>query len=105
MSHYNRPFIVCLCGSVRFKEMFEKVSRHETLKGHIVLSPGCFDRLLTDQQKELVDNLHLRKIDMADEIIIINVDKYIGESTANEIRYAQLKGKNISYLEHAGPGK
>jgi len=93
------PFIVCLCGSIRFKTTFERISCEETLKGHIVLSVGCFkDYVITPEQKKSLDNLHLKKIDLADEIIIINVDNYIGESTQREINYAQRKGKRIRYI-------
>lgn len=96
----NRPFIVCLCGSTRFKTEYEKINREETLKGHIVLSVGCFkDDVITPEQKRSLDNLHLRKIDLADQIIIININNYIGESTQREINYAQRKKKPIKYIK------
>ncbi len=99
----NRPVVVCLCGSTRFKPEFERVMAEETLKGVVVLSVGVFchlhDEPVTDEQKEMLDQLHREKIRMADEVFIINVGGYIGESTSNEIAYAQDLGKTLRYLE------
>jgi hypothetical protein len=99
----NRPKIVCLCGSTKFKTAYEKANFEESLKGNIVLSVGCFGHAdavpLTKEQKQLLDELHFAKIDLADEIFVLNVNLYEGESTRNEIRYAQQLGKPIRYLE------
>ena len=43
--------------------------------------------------------MHKRKIDMADEIFVINVNGYIGDSTKSEIEYANKTGKKVNYLE------
>ena len=94
--------IVCLCGSTKFKEEFEKITMEESLKGNVVLSVGCFDHhdeiRLSEGKKKKLGELHRKKIDMADEIVIINVKGYIGESTSNEIKYAKGLGKPIRYL-------
>lgn len=93
----NKPSVICLCGSTRFKDNFIEVNRVETLKGKIVLAPGVFGHSgdLTPDMcerghtvKEMLDDLHKRKIDMSDEILVINVDGYVGESTRSEIEYA-----------------
>lgn len=96
-----RPKIVCLCGSTRFREPFTEANFTETIAGNIVLSVGCFrgDRKFTDAQKAALDELHKRKIDLADEILVLNVGGYIGESTRGEINYAAQLGKPIRYLE------
>jgi hypothetical protein len=96
--------IVCLCGSGRFKEAFEKAEFDETLEGKIVLTIGCntHDIARTDElkhHKPMLDELHLRKIDLADEVLILNVGGYIGESTSRELAYARSKGKTIRFLE------
>ena len=75
-----------------------------TLDGCIVISVGLFghsgdDDVWKPGVKEMLDDMHLRKIDMADEIIVINVGGYIGESTKREIAYAEQKGKKVNYLE------
>ena len=97
------PKIVCLCGSTRFKPVFEQVTFEETMKGNIVLSVGCFahydEIMLTTEQKEFLDELHSRKIELANEIIILNVDGYIGDSTKAEVKYAQVRKKEIRWLE------
>lgn len=97
------PKIVCLCGSTKFKEEFEKVNMKETLNGNIVLSVGCFDHHdkinIGEKQKNELAVLHNKKIDMADEVFVLNVKGYIGESTSNEIKYAKEIGKPIRYLE------
>lgn len=98
------PRIVTLCGSTRFKEAFEKANRDETLALRIVLSVGCYTHSdaelnLPDHMKRALDVLHKMKIDMSDEILVLNVGGYIGESTASEIGYAIKQGKRIRYLE------
>ena len=93
--------IVCLCGSTRFKKEFEEANKEETLLGNIVLSVGVFGHSdgikLEEHQKKELDNLHLKKIDISDEILVLNVDGYIGSSTKSEIKYAEFTGKKIRY--------
>lgn len=97
------PKIVCLCGSTRFKEAFVKANRDETLKGNIVLSVGMFGHQegidMNGEVKKRLDQLHFRKIDLAHEVLVLNVGGYIGESTRNEINYSLSKHKPIRYLE------
>lgn len=100
----NKPIIVCLCGSTRFYEEFQKINYNFTLRGAIVLSIGCDTKSdkglkLTENDKKKLDELHFRKIDLADEIFVINKNKYIGESTRNEIAYAKKLDKKICYME------
>ncbi len=93
--------VITLCGSTKFKAEFMKVQKELTLKGYIVISVGCFGHsgdVITDDQKIMLDNMHKRKIDMADEIFVINVDGYIGESTKSEIEYAKSHNKKVNYL-------
>lgn len=101
----DRPKIVCLCGSSKFLEQFRKANFDETLKGNIVLSIGCDtknddDLELTIHQKAALDELHKRKIDLADEILVLNKNGYIGDSTKSEITYAYNNKKRIRWLEH-----
>ena len=96
--------IVTLCGSTRFKEQFIEAQKRLTLEGSIVISVGLFghsgdEEVWKPGTKEMLDDMHLRKIDMADEIYVINVGGYIGESTKREIAYAVKTGKTINYLE------
>ena len=100
----DRPVIVCLCGSTRFSEAFREANLRETLAGRIVLSIGCEwhgDQALglTEDDKKRLDELHLRKIDLADQVLILNVNGYIGQSTSRERRYAIAHDKCIRYLE------
>jgi hypothetical protein len=105
-----RPIVVCLCGSTRFSAAFQEANLRETLAGRIVLSIGCDMRSDTEifsglSEEELtaikarLDELHLRKIDLSDEILVLNLDGYIGESTRRERDYAMSLGKNVRYLE------
>jgi len=97
------PKIVTLCGSTRFKEEFIEANKTETLKGHIVISVGLFGHHegldMGGETKKMLDELHLRKIDLSSEILVINVDDYIGDSTKKEIKYAERNGKKVRYLE------
>ena len=98
------PLVVCLCGSTRFHEAFQQANYDLTLAGKIVLSIGCNTKSdaglgITDEQKIALDELHKRKIDLADEVLVLNVGGYIGESTRSEIEYATNCGKPVRYLE------
>ena len=100
----DMPGIVCLCGSTRFKEAFQEANLKETLEGKIVLSVGCFthsdsELQITEEIKIELDELHKRKIDLADEVLILNVNGYIGKSTQSELEYAKSKNKIIRFLE------
>ena len=96
--------VITLCGSTRFKDEFLEAQKRLTLEGNIVISVGLFghsgdDVVWTEGVKDMLDRQHLAKIDLADEIYVINVDGYIGDSTRREIAYAEFKGKSITYLE------
>jgi hypothetical protein len=96
--------VITLCGSTRFKEAFMEETKRLTLEGNIVISVGCFghsgdDEVWTTDTKAMLDDMHKRKIDMADEIFVINKDGYIGASTRSEIMYAESMGKKVRYLE------
>lgn len=101
------PKVICLCGSTRFKTEFVEANRRLTLEGHIVLSVGFFSHaeLMGNKEEALgaeaaaaIDELHLRKIDMADEILVINAFGYAGPSTRREINYAIVNGKTVNLL-------
>jgi hypothetical protein len=109
-THLQRPKIVCLCGSTRFMEAFQEANLRETVEGHIVLSVGCNTKAdaelflekhggQTGALKQRLDELHKRKIDLADDVLVLNIGGYVGESTRSEIEYAKSKGKPIRYLE------
>ena len=96
--------VITLCGSTKFKDEYIKAQKDLTLQGNIVISVGLFghsgdDEVWTEGTKEMLDDMHKRKIDMADEIFVINVGGYIGESTRGEIEYAIRHGKPVNYLE------
>lgn len=106
----NPPRIVCLCGSTRFLDAFDAASIAETLAGHIVLSiattrtgdDGMLAGLDSDQRAEALERLgalHRAKIDLADEVLVLNVGGYIGPSTRAEIDHAQRIGTPVRYLE------
>ena len=95
--------VITLCGSTRFKEQFLEAQKQLTLEGNIVISVGLFghsgdDEVWADGVKKMLDDMHKRKIDMADAIYVINPDGYIGESTRSEIEYARRNGKEIMFL-------
>jgi nucleoside 2-deoxyribosyltransferase len=103
----NKPKVICLCGSTRFVNTFNEYNKKLTLEGNIVLSieivaPQSREndpQYVNPEGKKMLDELHLRKIDLADEVLILNVGGYIGKSTANEIAYAHKTGKPVKYLE------
>ena len=96
--------VITLCGSTKFKDAYIKAQKDLTLQGNIVISVGLFghsgdDEVWSEGTKAMLDDMHKRKIDMADEIYVINVGGYIGESTKNEIEYAMKNGRKVNYLE------
>ena len=103
--------VITLCGSTRFKDEFMEAQKRLTLEGNIVISVGLvghagdaevwenMDEGTLTNTKEMLDDMHKRKIDMADEIFVINVGGYIGSSTRSEIEYAKMNGKTVRYLE------
>lgn len=103
-----RPRIVTLCGSTKFKTEINRVNAELTMRGVLVISLGVFGHVdMPDRDwstggsddKVMLDALHKRKIDLADEIMVINVGGYVGESTRSEIEYAERIGRDVSYLE------
>jgi hypothetical protein len=103
-SHKGKRGIVCLCGSVRFRQEFDMVACQLSLEDWVVLMPHCwyhqhFHSPDGKETKDLLDKLYFRKIEMADLIYVINKGGYIGKSTSIEIEYAKSLGKKIEYLE------
>jgi hypothetical protein len=102
-----RPTVVCLCGSTRFIDAFRQAEFDETLAGRIVLTIGCDTKSddmlnLGPDVKERLDELHKRKIDLADEVLILNVGGYVGKSTHSELVYAREHGKRVRWLVDFG---
>ena len=99
----ERPEIVCICGSVRFMDEMVAANRDLTFAGVIVVAPGVFsspeDQKITNEQKSALGELHLRKIDLADRVLVVNPGGYIGESTSWEIAYAHATGKPVSFTD------
>ena len=102
--NHKRMKVITLCGSTRFKEQFLEQQKRLTLEGNVVISVGLFghsgdEEVWKPGTKEMMQMMHLQKIDMADEIFVINVGGYIGESTKREIAHAEQTGKPVRYLE------
>ena len=96
--------IITLCGSTKFKEEFLREQKRLTLEGNIVLSVGLFGHsgdieVWNEGVKELMDDMHKRRIDLSDEIFVINKDGYKGSRTKSEIEYALKTNKIVRYME------
>jgi hypothetical protein len=102
----NKPKVVCLCGSTRFMREFGLANRERTLAGEIVLTVAVdFKEEPTsnpEADKDRLDRLHLRKIDLADHVLIINGEEYVGEGTQREIDYALARRKPVYYWSESG---
>ena len=110
----HRPSVVCLCGSTRFMDAFHEAGWRETLAGKIVLTVGVAKHMATEDGGHVgealgtsicarLDELHKRKIDLADEVLVLNVGGYVGDSTRSEIEYARAHAKPIRWLEEPAP--
>ncbi len=96
--------VITLCGSTKFKDDFIREQKRLSLEGNIVISVGLFghsgdNEVWNENVKEMLDDMHKRKIDMADEIFVINKNGYIGQSTKSEIDYAKSHNKIVKYME------
>lgn len=111
----DRPKIVCLCGSTRFFAEFQQANYDLTMKGEIVLSVGFYPHAKVEHghgegvghdsaEKVALDELHKRKIDLCDYVLVLNVGGYIGDSTRSEIEYARQVGRPVVYLESVEDG-
>ena len=97
--------VITLCGSTKFKDDVLREQKRLSLEGNIVISVGLFghsgdDEVWSDGVKEMLDDMHKRKIDMADEIFVINKGGYVGASTKAEIEYAHSTNKKVVYMEN-----
>ncbi|MDQ1083726.1 MULTISPECIES: hypothetical protein [Microbacterium] len=100
----DRPEIVCVCGSTRFVEEIRRTVFELSLGGAIVVAPAEADGTVTAEHKSLLDQLHRRKIDLSDRVVIVDPGGYVGESVAREIAYARSVGKPVSFTEPASTG-
>jgi hypothetical protein len=95
-------YVVTVCGSMRFfYPHMLRAAEDLSMRGYIVLMPFVtFAAAGQDsEEKDALDMMHLRKIDLSDEIYVVNIDGYIGKSTAREIEYARLHDKTVIYHE------
>lgn len=99
MDALERPKVVCLCGSLRFHALFRSERRRLTSRGVIVLGPEDISDELTTSRREALGELHLRRIDLADEVRVVSEGGYVGSATRREIEYAREKRKVISSVE------
>ncbi len=104
------PLIVCLCGSTRFYDAFQQANYDRTMAGEIVLSVGFYPHAKAvhghgegighdSAEKVALDELHKRKIDLADSVLVVSEGGYFGESTRSEIAYAIARGKPVEFME------
>lgn len=100
----DKPKIVCLCGSTRFMDAFVEAYIQESGKGNVVLTVAGNPRGRPDYEfiKPVLDRMYLYKVAMSDEILVLNVGGYVGDSTKREIDYARKLGKRIRWLEEGG---
>ena len=93
--------VITLCGSMRFREEFERLDAELTLAGHVVLTPAALDPAteVNAEERARLGRIHLQKIAMSDQVLIVNVGGYVGESTRREIEHARLRGLAVNFLE------
>jgi len=111
--------VVTLCGSTRFPEAHRMAEMHEAFMGNVCIPlsvyghqddpPGskflCSDGDESTDGKQGLDEVHFRKIDLADEILVVNVGGYVGSSTEREIKYAEKNGKKVRFLFPEAAGR
>ena len=98
----NKCKIITICGSLKFKDEMIQVAIQMELEGNVVLTPLfpiSNENILTEDEICLLSKIHKEKIKISDAIMVINVNRYIGESTRSEIEYAKILNKEVRYLE------
>ncbi|MHA3700969.1 hypothetical protein ACXR2U_02190 [Jatrophihabitans sp. YIM 134969] len=103
----SRPEIVCLCGSARFAAELAAVNRELTLAGAIVVAPAFAAdaagrdaaEALSDAQRRALGELHLRKIELADRVVVVDPGGYLGDAVRREIAHARAAGKPVTFTE------
>lgn len=99
----SRPEVVCLCGSVRFAAELRAATRELSLAGVVVLAPsvlpGDDDAPLSAEQVTTLRELHLRKIELADRVLVVNPGGYVGETTSREISHARASGIPVTFTD------
>ena len=103
-----KPIVVVIIGSTRFKQHHLGYAQKLTLQGKIALTSGFYHHVdnfpITTQQKEMIDRLMLARIDLSDEVLVVNINGYIGESTGRAIKYAHETNKRVTFVEDpSGP--
>lgn len=98
--------VVTLCGSMRFRDEFARLDAELTLAGHVVLTPAALDpgTDLSAEDRARLGRIHLQKIAMSDEVLIVNVGGYVGEATRREIEFARSRGLTVRFLEPSSEG-
>lgn len=99
MNAAERPTVVCLCGSLRFERLFQSERRRLTSLGVIVLGPEAISEELSPSRRAALGELHLRRIDLADEVRVVSEGSYVGSATRREIEYARERRKTVSFVE------
>jgi hypothetical protein len=98
----NKPTVICIVGSTKFKQEILGLTQRETLKGNIVINHGFFHHVdmfpISDETKKMLDALMLRKIDIADIVFVCDKNEYVGNSTHAAIEYAKQRDKPIRYF-------
>ena len=98
--------VITLCGSMRFRDELERLNAELTLAGHMVLAPAALppSTELDAEERARLGRVHLQKVAMADEVIVVNVGDHVGESTRREIEHARSRGIRVSFLEPRADG-
>lgn len=91
--------IVCVCGSMRYYNHMLALANELTLGGKIVLLPFVLKEPGDSASADMLQALHHEKIGMSDEVIFLSEGQGYGESTAEELEYAQSLGKAIEHIE------
>lgn len=101
--------IITLVGSTKYPEAFVEWAARLTFdENATVLSitiPGhALGKTWTDAQLANLTAAHRDKIVLADEIFVLDVGSYLGESVRDEIAFAESIGKPVRYLSVEYPG-
>lgn len=91
--------IITICGSLKYQNEMMSVAEKLALKGNCVLTPvyPVSNNERTENQLKLLKEEHFKKIELSNEIMVVNVNNYIGDSTKLEIDYANKLNKKIAF--------
>lgn len=95
---------ITLCGSARFQRAYREWTARLMVEQSAMVYFAPLIPNLSREAKQRIDEIWFAQIAASDEIFVLDVGGYIGESTGEEIAFAEEVGIAVRYLSKESPG-